>query len=160
LYLNDKLIERKTATRNNLSSQLPYPPFVFNLKKFEAGQLKAVGYIKNKVVGEDEVNTAGKPASIKLTYDKSRKALKADGADVVFVYATICDANGNTVTDADASVLFTVNANGKLIGQNPIKAEAGIATILLQAGTASKSIVIKANSDKLKSDEISIAPVK
>jgi len=160
LYLNDKLIERKTATRDNISSQLSYPPFIFNLKKFESGQLKAVGYIKNKVVGEDVVNTAGKPASIKLTYDKSRKALKADGADVVFVYATICDANGNAVTDTDASVQFTVNANGKLIGQNPIKAEAGIATILLQAGTASKSIVIKANAEKLKPDEISIVPVK
>jgi len=86
--------------------------------------------------------------------------LKADGADVVFVYATICDAKGNTVTDSDASVQFTVNANGKLIGQNPVKAEAGIATILLQAGTVTKSITIKANSDKLKSDDINVAPVK
>jgi beta-galactosidase len=160
LYLNDKLIERKTATRENISSQLAYPPFIFNLKKFEPGQLKAVGYIKNRIVCETVVNTAGKPAYIKLTYDKSRKALKADGADVVFVYATICDSDGNTVTDSDASVQFTVNANGKLIGQNPIKAEAGIATILLQAGTVSKSIAVKANADKLKSDEISIGSVK
>ena len=160
LYLNDKLIEHKTATRDNISSQLPYPPFIFNLKTFEAGQLKAVGYIKNKIVCETVVNTAGKPACIKLTYDKSRKALKADGSDVVFVYATICDSEGNTVTESNASVQFTVNANGKLIGQNPIKAEAGIATILLQAGIVSKNIVIKANSDKLKSNEISIASVK
>ena len=160
LYINDKFIERKTASRDNISSQLTYPPFIFNLKKYEPGELKAVGYIKNKVVCEAMVNTAGKPAYIKLTYDKSRKPLKADGADVVFVYATICDAKGNTVTDSDASVQFTVNANGKLIGQNPVKAEAGIATILLQAGTVSKSITIKANSDKLKSDDISIVPVK
>ena len=43
---------------------------------------------------------------------------------------------------------------------NQLKAEAGIATILLQAGTVSKSITIKANSDKLKSDDISIVLVK
>ena len=160
LYLNNKLIERKTGTKDAISGQLSCPPFIFNLKKFEAGQLKAVGYSKNKVVCSDSVNTAGKASIIKLIYDQSRKSLKADGADVVFVYATICDANGNTITDADASIQFNINGNGKLIGQNPVKAEAGIATILLQAGTVNKSIVIKATSDKLKPAAFSIVPSK
>jgi beta-galactosidase len=161
LYLNDKFIDRKTPVRDNIADQLSYAPFVFNLKKYESGQLKAIGYIKNKAVCEDVVNTAGKATDIKLTYDRSKKALKGDGSDVVFVYATICDAKGNTVTDANASIQFTVNANGKLIGQNPIKAEAGTATILLQAGTIGKSsIIVKANSDKLKSDEITVVTTK
>lgn len=160
LYLNKRLIERKTATRDNSSGQLSYPPFTFNLKTFEPGQLKAVGFVKNKIVCNDVVNTAGKARTIKLTYDRSRKSVKADGSDVVFVYATICDVYGNPVTGSDATVRFTVNGYGKLIGSNPIKAEAGIATILLQAGTVSKRIVIKAFSEQLKSDELNINPVK
>jgi len=160
LYLNNSLIERKTATRDKLSGQLPFPPFIFNLKRFEAGRLKAVGYIKDKIVCEDSVQTAGKASYLKLTYDKSRKPLKADGADVVFVYATVCDSNGNTIYDSNASIQFTINANGKLTGQNPVKAEAGIATILLQAGTLSKKIVINANSDHLKPAILNIVPLK
>ena len=160
LYLNGKLLERKTASRDNISNQLTYPPFTFNLKMFEPGQLKAVGYIKNKIVAEDIVHTAGVPTCLKLSYDLSGKPLKSDGSDLVFVYATVCDSKGNPISDSDASIQFIVTGQGKFIGQNPIKAEAGIATILLQAGTTNKSIVIKANSEKLKSDEIIISSVK
>jgi len=160
LFLNNRLVERKAATRDNISGQLPYPPFTFNLKTFEPGQLKAVGFFKNKSVCNDIVNTAGKAFTIKLTYDRSGKSLKADGADVVFVYATICDGYGNTVTGSDATVRFTVNGYGKLIGSNPVKAEAGIATILLQAGTVSKRIVVNATSEQLKSDDLDINPIK
>ena len=149
LYLNNKLVERKAAGRNNISSQLPYPPFMFNVAKFEAGQLKAVGYIKNNAVAQDLVSTAGQAAKIKLTYDQSGKALKADGGDVVFVYATLCDKDGNTITDSDKPVHFTVKGDAKLIGQNPVKAEAGIATILLQAGTKAGIITLEAQSEQL-----------
>ena len=160
LYLNNILIERKTASRDNISGQLPYPPFIFNMEKFEAGQLKAEGYIKNKIICEDIIQTAGKASIINLKYDQSGKSLKADGADVVFLYATVCDANGNTITDSNASIQFTTSANGKLIGQNPVKAEAGIATILLQAGTHNKKIDIEANSENLKPAVLSIVPLK
>ena len=160
LYLNNILIERKTASRDNISGQLPYPPFIFNMEKFEAGQLRAEGYIKNKIICEDIIQTAGKASIINLKYDQSGKSLKADGADVVFLYATVCDANGNTITDSNASIQFTTSANGKLIGQNPVKAEAGIATILLQAGTHNKKIDIEANSENLKPAVLSIVPLK
>jgi len=160
LYLNNKLIERKTAKRDNISSQLPYPPFIFNLKKFEAGQLKAVGFIKNKEVKEDTVNTAGEPTCLRLTYDRSGKSLKSDGSDIVFVYATVCDSKGNPVFESDASIEFSVKNNGKLIGQNPIKAEAGTATILLQSGDNNRNIIVKATSGNLKSVEMAIPTVK
>jgi beta-galactosidase len=156
IYLNNKLIERKTANRVDISSQLTFPPFIFNLKMFENGQLKAVGYNKNKVETQDIVSTFGKPEFIKLTYDKSGKSLKADCADVVFVYATICDVDGNIVYNSDMSIQFIVNKNGKLIGQNPINAEAGIATILLQANNNPNNISVEAKSGNLNSAKISI----
>ena len=65
---------------------------------------------------------------------------------MVFVYATVYDANGNPVFGSDASIQFLVKGNGKLIGQNPIKAEAGIATILLQATAIPGNIIVEAKS--------------
>jgi len=160
LYLNNKLVERKAAGRNNISSQLRYPPFIFNIKKFEAGQLKAMGYIKNNAVAQDLVSTAGQAAKITLTYDQSGKALKAGGGDVVFVYATLCDKDGNTITHSDKPVHFTVQGDAKLIGQNPVKAEAGIATILLQAGTKAGIITLEAQSEQLPASVFKIKAEK
>lgn len=156
IYINNKLIERKTSERDNASNQLNYSPFIFHLTKFIEGQLKAVGYIANKAVNEDIVITSGKKDYLKLSFDKSTKNLKADGSDVVFVYATICDSEGNIVTDSDDSISFAIKGNGKLIGQNPISAEAGIATILLKAGNTLKDITIEAKSNRLSSGSISI----
>ena len=149
LYFNNKLIERQ----KNVS-------FVFKLTKFKAGKLKAVGYIGNKAVKQDIVNTAGKPSRLKLTYDKSGKSLKADGADVVFVYATVCDKKGNTISDSNAEVQFTLQGDARIIGQNPIKAEAGIATFLLQAGDTANKITIEAKSNGLKTGKLSLKPVE
>ena len=104
----------------------------------------------------DQVTTARKAHQLKLSIDFSGKQLKADGADVVFVYATVCDANGNAVADADVPVHFTVKGAARLIGQNPMKAEAGIATILLQASRKASKITIEARADGLKREKMTI----
>lgn len=160
LYLNNKLVERKAAVKTGMADRLSYPPFIFNLTKFEAGQLKAVGFIKNKIVTQDIVTTAGKAAKIILTYDRSGKKLKADGADIVFVYATVTDKNGTPVVDTDASIQFSIKGNGKLVGQNPIKTEAGIATILLQAGSIAGTITVEATAAGLAPAVLKVNVVK
>jgi beta-galactosidase len=160
LYLNSTLIARQKAARDEISDKLPRPPFIFDVQRFELGTLKAVGYIGNKVLLEDVVAIEGKATSIKLTYDISSKPLKADGADVIFVYATICDDNGNQVFSSNESVQFSVKGNGKLIGQNPIPAEAGIATILLQAATVPGDIKIEAKAEGLVATGIKLTTIK
>jgi len=47
-----------------------------------------------------------------------------------------------------------------LIGENPIKAEAGIATILLQADNKAGTITIQATNTTLKSGQLKIVPIK
>ena len=148
------------ARPDKTSDMLFCPPFVFDLKNYEPGSLKAVGYIKNEVVAEDVVTTAGKASVIKLTYDKSGKQLKTDGADAVFVYATVCDAKGNPVFASDASIQFSDKGNGKPIGQNPVKAEAGIATILVQASAVKGSITVDAKAEGLVPAKLIITTVK
>jgi len=151
LYLNNTLIERKAGAKTSISDQLPCPPVVFDLKGFEAGTLKAVGFVKNKAVAHDVVSTAGKAYRMELSYDSSGKPLKADGADAVFVYAMVRDKNGNVINDCNMPITFEVEGVGRIIGQNPIAAEAGIATVLLQSGCVKKGYVkVTAKADGVK----------
>lgn len=160
LFLNNKLIEKRLAKSDKVSEMLYCPPFSFSLNKFESGTLKAIGYIKNEIVATDSVTTAGQPYRIKLTCDTSGKSLKADGSDVIFVYATICDAKGNQAFESNISVKFSVTGNGKLIGENPLHAEAGVATILLQASTTQGNITVEAKADGLVSAKITVRSIK
>lgn len=160
LFLNNKLIEKRLAKSDKVSEMLYCPPFSFSLNKFESGTLKAIGYIKNEIVATDSVTTAGQPYRIKLTCDTSGKSLKADGSDVIFVYATICDAKGNQAFESNISVKFSVTGNGKLIGENPLHAEAGVATILLQASTTQGNITVEAKADGLVSANITVRSIK
>lgn len=160
LYLNGKLIERKKAVRDKYSDHLPYPPFLFSLPAFKPGQLKAVGYIGGKAVQSDEVSTPGKAVSIRLSYDKSGRALKADGADVVFVYATLCDIKGNPVYDNGIKVSFTLRGDACLIGKNPASSECGVATILLQAGEIPGTVTVTAHAEGMPDIFLPIKMVK
>ena len=59
--------------------------------------------------------------------------------------------------DWENKVTFAVSeGNAELIGQNPIKAEAGIATIILKTKNLKKKITLKATSEKLQNNTITI----
>jgi len=156
LYLNGKLVERKKAGRDRISGNLKYPPFIFSLDKFTPGELMAIGYIGNKAVTEDKVNTAGTPAAIQLRWDRSGRDLKADGADKVFVYATIVDSKGAPCYGSSATLQFSVSGNGQLVGEPAVQAEAGIATVLLQSSTKAGAINITVTGEGLKPQTITI----
>lgn len=157
IYLNNKLIERKKAAPGINADHLKHPPFIFDIKKFEKGELKAIGYKNNQEVVRNSVVTAGKPAGLKLSYDRSGKDLKADGADVVFVYATVLDEAGHPVHEAQIPVTFKVKGAGQLIGENPFKSEAGIATILVQSRSFQQStLTIEAHAPGLKSAKMNV----
>ncbi len=124
---------------------LQSPPFTFSNISFEAGELKAIGYINGKQVVINSVHTPGKAAKIILTADTHGVPIKADGADVVFIRAAILDANNNLVANANNEIQFSVSGNALLIDSPVVKAEAGIATILLRSsGTKPGNVEIKA----------------
>lgn len=156
LFINDSLIDRKRAIKDTFSDKISFPPVVFNVDKYTPGTLKAVGFIKGEKVAEYTVATAETPAKINLSYDISGKPLKPGHDDIVFVYAKITDENGNLVPNANNLIKFKVTGEGnEIIGQNPVKAEAGIATALLKISKAS-SLSIQASAENIKENTLEI----
>jgi beta-galactosidase len=156
LFLNNQSIGKQKPDANSYSDLLIHPPFTFSLSSFSSGKLTAKAYINGKQAAETQRVTPGKPEKIKLSLDSSNKKLQADANDVVFIYALVTDANGTVVPDAMQNISFTVEGEAELIGGNPIKAEAGIATIILKAGTKTGKIKIFAEADGLKKAELEI----
>lgn len=156
LFLNGELISRLQPDSGRVSSHLKHPPFTFEFNTFEPGTLRVVGYVDGEPAAEHQQVTPGKPVALELEVDYSGRELEAGKKDVVFVYASVVDENGVRIPDANQPVRFTVEGDAKLIGQNPINAEAGIATILLQAGENASDITVKAATDNLNAAEESI----
>lgn len=152
LFLNGRSLGRHRPDSGRVDTHLQHPPFTFKPDQFEEGRLKAVGYINGKKRVETFRDTPGQPIGIQLDVDFSGKALQAREKDAVFVYASIVDQNGTVIPNAEAPVTFSITeGEGEIVGQNPIRAEAGIATTLLQAGNTPGKIVIRAEADGLRS---------
>jgi beta-galactosidase len=146
---------------------LPHPWFKFNVARFsqgrsmlfgtnaagpdtEFGELRAEGLIGGKVAATHVQLAPGVPAQILLTVDHCGRDLIADGSDWLRVYARVCDARGATHPYADDLISFSVSGEARVIGDasigaNPVRAEAGIATALIQATTRPGTITVKAS---------------
>ncbi|WP_035646495.1 glycoside hydrolase family 2 TIM barrel-domain containing protein [Flavobacterium sp. ASV13] len=157
LYVNDILISKEKPTLNNNSDKLEHAPFIFKVSAFQAGTLRAEGFIKGKKVASNSVKTPEKASKIELSYDLSSVKINPEFPDMVFVYAKITDANGTIIPTATNEVTFTLSeGNAEIIGQNPVQAEAGIATIILKTKDLKKKIVLKATSNNLQDNTITI----
>jgi hypothetical protein len=152
-YRNDTLIAVQGPDGDSAFSGLKHPPFTFVLPGYAPGTLKAIALRKGVPVASHTASTPGRPVALRLTADFSNKPLRADGADAVFVYAALTDSAGNLVFTADSLVEFTVRGNAELTGPNPVRAAAGIATILLRTGNQGR-IMIKASSEGMSEAEL------
>lgn len=154
LYRNDSLVAVRAPDRDPSAVNLKHPPFTFTLHERLPGTLTATGIKGGTTFGTHSVTTPGTVASLRLSIDVSNKPLRADGSDVVFVYATIVDSTGNQVFSADSAVHFSVRGDAALVGDNPVKAEAGIASIILRAGLNPGKVMITASADGMAEAEI------
>ncbi len=100
LFLNDKLIGEKPAGREQEFKaifEVPYTP----------GTLKAVGVNRDRAVAESVLTTAGSPARLRLTAD--RTTVQADGQDLSFVTVEAVDVEGRFQPNADQEVQFAIS---------------------------------------------------
>lgn len=104
LFLNSKSLGKKKKQGDELHIQWAV--------KYEPGTLKAVSRKDGNVVAEKIIKTAGKPAKIILTADRSK--LKADGEDLSFVTVTIQDKDGNLVPHAKNLLNFKLEGAAEI----------------------------------------------
>jgi len=154
LLLNSKSLGVQKPDTDASSKNLIHPPFTFNLASYQAGTLTAIGYINGKKVIMQNQSTPGEAFKIILKADLSGKSLTHGKNDAIFMYAYITDKYGTVVPDAANLVKFSVEGPGVMVGPAEIKAEAGIATILLKAGDVTGEIKVRAVAGGLRNGVI------
>jgi beta-galactosidase len=105
LFLNGASLGRKAVKRYSEGRwSVPYAP----------GTLSAKAYRGGKVVAEDQVETTGAPAAVKLA--PHRASIGANGEDVAIFTVSVTDAQGRVVPVAGNSVSLSLDGPGRIIG--------------------------------------------
>lgn len=112
---------------------LPHPIYEFKNISYEEGELKAVGYINGRQVGEYVRKTAGEP--VRLVVEADYDALTADGTDMTSVSVTAVDADGNHVPFASNKINVTQTGGpaATLISERNVELENGKIAFLVQS---------------------------
>lgn len=160
LYINDNMIAKQGPDMNENTNHLNHPPFTFRLNKFTAGTIKAIGIKDGTEYASYSVTTPTIASALRLSVDLSNRPLAADGTDMVFVYASIVDSLNNPVFNATDTIEFSIKGEGLIIGENRVRAEAGIAPILIRATSNQGKITVKAKGNSLSQAEIMIESKK
>ncbi len=159
LFVNGKSqgIKKKEGDQLHVMWRVQYAP----------GSIKAISRKNGKVVLTSEIKTAGKPAKIVVSADRSN--IKADGDDLSFVTVKILDADGNLVPDAANDVKFSVTGDGSIAGvdngsetslesfkADHRKAFNGLCLLVVKSSEKAGSIHITASSDGLQSASVQV----
>lgn len=127
---------------------------------FEPGEVKVVSRKEGKTVAERVIATAGAPAKLRLTPDRTE--ISADGNDLSYVTVEVLDKDGNLCPLAENEVHFTVEGAGRNEGVDngsPIslerfkadsrKAMAGKAMLIVRNNGSKGAIKVTATSEGL-----------
>ena len=135
---------------------------------YQPGTLEVVAYdASGKEAQREAIHTAGAPARIELSADRSQ--LAADGLDLAYVTVRIVDQAGNLCPLADNEVSFSVTGAGRYRAaangdatclvpfQSPqMPAFSGQLTAIVQAGDQPGTATLTARADGLQSAEIKL----
>lgn len=160
LFLNNKSLGVKGRPADDAS------PRTWTVN-FQKGTIRAVGKNDGKVVAEQELKTAGKPAKIVLTADKPD--ISNIWNDVVFVRATVTDKDGNPCLGADNKIKFSVTGpgviavvdNADVTSTEPFQASErwaykGTCIAVVKANGNTGNITVSANAENLQEGKIDL----
>lgn len=146
--------------------------YTFKNVKWEAGKLEAVSYNKQgKEESRYQIETAGKPAKIRLSLIQSPNGTYADGADMVLLQAEVTDYQGRRCPLSNDTLRFSINgpaewrggiAQGKdnFILSKELPVECGINRALIRTLTKAGKVTIKVSSMKGNRDGYSLEPTE
>ena len=148
--------------------------FTFDNVAFKPGKLEAVSYNKaGKEISRYALNTAGEPASLKLTTIQNPEGFHADGADMALIQVEVVDKDGKRCPLDNRTVQFTLNGHaewrgGIAQGENNhildtnLPVECGINRALIRSTTAAGKVTLTAQAKGLLSASLTLetVPVK
>jgi beta-galactosidase len=149
LLSNGKKIGTQNPDGDLFSNNLSFPPFTFVVEKFQPGDLEAIGFIDGKQAAHQKVTTPLEAHCLQLSSGCDGVQPTVGEKDAFFVYTSVVDKNGTLVTTAADSIMFKIDGPGKLIGANPVAAEAGIAAILVETDGERGDLKITASNTNL-----------
>ena len=160
LLLNGKSLGRKATNRSTEFKAVWQVPY-------QEGTLRAVGYSGKKQVRTAELKSAGVPAKIKISAD--RTILKADGQDLSYITVEVTDDTGVRDPGAENLITFETEGPGTIIAvgnANPVSLESylrplrkawhGRCLVILKSENEPGTITLKATSPGLRPADIQI----
>ena len=148
--------------------------FTFDNVAFKPGKLEAVSYNKaGKEISRYAVNTAGEPASLKLTAIQNPEGFHADGADMTLIQVEVVDKDGQRCPLDNRTFQFTLKGqaewrggiaqgkNNHILDTN-LPVECGINRALIRSTTAAGKVTLTAQAKGLLSASLTLetVPVK
>jgi beta-galactosidase len=113
LFLNGKSLGRRIKHHNAPVLRDRYALRWLDVP-YEPGELKAVAYQKGREIGSAVMRTAGEPARLRLTPDRTK--LAADGDDLSYLLVEAVDQDGNLCPLAMDDVKFTLSGPASIAG--------------------------------------------
>jgi hypothetical protein len=175
LYRNNVFIGEITRAEN--AQTAPFvatkggsPYYTFKTGIYQAGELKAEGFIDGKIVSSHKIKTPGVAHHLEIEVaDKGIKSI-ADGSDMVSFYVKVCDQNGTVLSNKNPLETFNINlevsGNGTLIGANiprvgiaSQQTEGGIGYGIIRTTNQAGDIEVNASSPGLLSTKTTIKTV-
>ena len=126
--------------------------YSYKQRNWQRVSLKAEGIKDGKVVAVEKKMPSRRSTKLRLYADDMGRKLTADGSDFIVVVAEVTDDNGNVKRLATDNIRFTVEGEGRIIGDggdimaNPRRVEWGTAPVLIQATDRPGKITVTARS--------------
>lgn len=126
--------------------------YSYKQRNWQKVVLLAEGIKDGKVVCSEKKMPSRRSTKLRLYVDEMGKDLVADGSDFIVVVAEVTDDNGNVRRFAKDQLHFTVEGEGRIIGDasiaaNPRLVEWGSAPVLIQATNTPGDIRITVRSE-------------
>ncbi len=151
----------------------PTNTFIYEFKNIDVtkgDKVEAIAYnAQDKIIGRDEINRAGTPATVKLTPHTGSEGFIADGSDLMYFDVEVVDADGNICPLSYDKINFTLTGDAKfmggynsgyatnkkegwgagetVIGKNYVYAECGVNRVFVKAGRTEGEITLTAEME-------------
>ncbi len=134
---------------------------------FKRGDVRVVSRKEGRIIKEQYMRTAGRPAKLRITIDRDR--IKADGEDLCFITVEVVDKDGVLCPNADNDIYFDIEGTGFIAGvdngsptslerfkDNHRTAFYGKCLVVVQSNNNIGNIRLTAKSEGLESAETAI----